>query len=93
MNCTKSAKVADWPIEECCKFWKEIGTASQLNCPSQEGCQDVLSKLGTRGHKIIKILYLKFCGPSKALSLHRNKMVYLHFFVFNFLSSGFNFNQ
>ena len=53
MNCTKSAKVADWPIEECCKFWKEIGTASQLNCPSQEGCQDVLSKLRTRGHKII----------------------------------------
>lgn len=53
MNCTKSAKVADWPIEECCKFWKEMGTTSQLNCPSQEGCQNVLCKLKERGHKII----------------------------------------
>ena len=53
INCTKSAKVADWPIEECCKFWKDVGTIAQLNCPSQEDCQAVLSKLKQKGHKII----------------------------------------
>ncbi len=53
MNCTKSAKVADWPIEECCKFWKEVGTNAQLNCPSQVGCQEVLTKLRERGHRIV----------------------------------------
>ena len=29
LNCTKSAKVADWPIDECCKFWTEVGTIAQ----------------------------------------------------------------
>ena len=53
LNCTKSAKVADWPIEECCRVWEEVGTAAQLNCPSQVGCQEVLIKLREKGHKII----------------------------------------
>lgn len=53
LNCTKSAKVADWPIDECCKFWKEVGTIAQLNCPTQRDCQSVLSKLKQKGHQII----------------------------------------
>lgn len=53
MDCTKSAKVADWPLEECCNFWKEVGTDAQLNCSAQVGASDVLSKLREMGHKII----------------------------------------
>ena len=53
MDCTKSAKVADWSLEECCNFWKEVGTDAQLNCSAQVGASDVLSKLREMGHKII----------------------------------------
>lgn len=53
MDCTKSAKVADWPLEVCCNFWKEVGTDAQLKCSAQVGASGVLSKLREMGHKII----------------------------------------
>jgi len=53
INCTKSAKVANWPIEECCNFWKEIGTLAQLNCPCQKNSEKIMLSLKERGHKII----------------------------------------
>lgn len=55
INCTKSAKVADWPIEECCKFWKEVGTLAQLECPCQKDASIVVQKLKNQGHKIIVV--------------------------------------
>ena len=53
INCTKSAKVADWPLEECCKFWAEVGREAQLNCPCQSGAAEVVRKLKEQGHNII----------------------------------------
>lgn len=52
INCTKSAKVADWPIEECCNFWKEIGTDAQLKSPCQKDSPNVVQELKKQGHKI-----------------------------------------
>ena len=51
-NCTKSAKVADWPVEECVNFWREVGTEAQLNCSPQKDCAKVVKKLREQGHKI-----------------------------------------
>lgn len=53
INCTKSAKVANWPIEECCNFWKEIGTIAQLESPAQKDSSRVVQELKKQGHKII----------------------------------------
>lgn len=52
MNCTKSAKVANWTLEECCKFWKEIGTTAQLNSPCQKESPEIVQTLKKMGHKI-----------------------------------------
>lgn len=53
INCTKSAKVADWTIEECCNFWKEIGTIAQLESSCQKDSPKVVQELKKQGHKII----------------------------------------
>ena len=53
INCTKSAKVADWPLEECCAFWQEIGTQAQLESPCQKDSSRVVQELKKRGHNII----------------------------------------
>lgn len=50
--CTKSANVADWPIEECCNFWKELGTSAQLNAPCQKDSPNVVQIIKNLGHKI-----------------------------------------
>ena len=53
INATKSAKVADWPLEECINFWHEIGAKKQLQCKSQKYCAKVVKRLKDNGYKII----------------------------------------
>ena len=53
INNTKSAKVADWPLEECCKFWAEVGRDAQLMCPAQHRAAEVVRKLKEQGHTIV----------------------------------------
>jgi len=52
INCTKSAKVANWPIEECINFWKDVGKNAQLKCPTQKNCAEVINKLRETGNKV-----------------------------------------
>ncbi len=53
INCTKSAKVANWPLDSCIKFWHDIGTEEQLNCKPQKNCAKVIKNLKNNGYKII----------------------------------------
>lgn len=52
MNATKSAKVSDWPLDECVNFWHEIGTEEQLKCKAQKHCAEVVKNLKDNGNKI-----------------------------------------
>lgn len=52
INCTKSAEVANWPIEECCNFWHEVGCEEQLKSEPQKDASLVMQKLKSRGYKI-----------------------------------------
>ena len=51
--CTKSAEVADWPLEECCKWWHEEGREEQLKSKTQKNAAQVMQKIKEMGHNII----------------------------------------
>ncbi len=53
METTISSSLADWPMEECIKFWHKIGASEQLKCKAKIGCVEIIKKLHENGNKII----------------------------------------